>query len=98
MENESQFATVEKNYHIIDSQTSLAVANPEITAQIKYGSADWRVLQKNSVSVYGYNLDKWETPQIKDGLYEWTLKFDSFLGYMAGVLEYERSKGGFLCL
>lgn len=98
VENESQFATVEKNYHIIDSQTSLAVANPEIAAQIKYGLADWRVLQKNSVSVYGYNLDKWGIPQIKDGLYEWTLKYDSFLGYMAGVLEYERSKGGFLCL
>jgi hypothetical protein len=37
-------------------------------------------------------VQKWHIVKIANGIYQWTLGYDSFLGYMRGVVDIEKSK------
>ena len=74
---------------IRDSYTPLA-------EQVKRGYGNWRDIQKYSVSIRRDRKNKWQIRQIAEDLYQWTLPYDPFLGYMAGVLKQEELKYGFL--
>lgn len=91
-----EFADIEEKFKVIEENTVLAVVDEALAKRILFGKADWTELQKNSVSVRKSNIRAWNLKEIGDGLYQWTLRYDPFLGYMRGVLDMERAKHGFL--
>lgn len=97
-EKNMQFKTVEDKFHIIVSDTVLAVVDAEFANLIAYGKGDWQMLQKKSVSIRRCRIQSWNLKEIAGGVYQWTLGYDSFLGYMCGVLEIERAKNDILLL
>lgn len=95
-EENLEFADIEEKFKVIEENTVLAVVDEALAKRILFGKADWTELQKNSVSVRKSNIRAWNLKEIGDGLYQWTLRYDPFLGYMCGVLDMERAKHGFL--
>lgn len=65
-------------------------------AEIRFGRADWTALQRKSVSIRREAIRLWDLRELAPGVYQWTLPYDPFLGYMRGVLESEKAKRGFL--
>lgn len=90
------FETVNKKFKVIENDTIPVIVNPSVAEKIKYGHGNWREVQRCSVSISRRNLEKWEVMQIAEDIYQWTLTYDSFLGYMAGVLKQEEFQYGFL--
>jgi hypothetical protein len=41
-------------------------------------------------------VHKFKLSELLEGVYDWNLRYDSFLGVMAGVLDDLRSRNGFL--
>ena len=82
-----QFQTVDQKFKVIDSDTVPAVIDDSLSEAIARGRSDWRALQKKSVSIRRYNIKAWDLKEIADGVYQWTLGYDDFLGYMSGVLN-----------
>ena len=91
-ENAMQFQTVDREFKVIDSDTVPAVIDDSLAEAIARGSGDWRALQKKSVSIRRYKVKAWNLKEIADGVYQWTLGYDDFLGYMSGIMN----KGGAL--
>lgn len=89
MEQEAamQFQTVDDEFTVIDSDTVLAVIDDSLAKAIAAGKGDWHVLQKKSISIRHYKVKEWNLKEIADGVYQWTLGYDDFLGYMRGVLN-----------
>ena len=81
---------------MIEDNTVPAVVDETLTKKIVFGKTDWTELQRNSVSVRKSNIQVWNLKKIAGGLYQWTLRYDPFLGYMRGVLDMETAKHGFL--
>lgn len=86
-EDEMQFQTVDREFKVIDSDTVPAVIDDSLAEAIARGSGDWRALQKKSVSIRRYKVKAWNLKEIADGVYQWTLGYDDFLGYMSGILN-----------
>jgi CRISPR-associated endonuclease/helicase Cas3 len=77
----------------------MVLVDEELIARIeRHEKVDWRELQKKSVMLWGYKLEDLHIPKIRDGLYKWTLAYDDFLGYMAGLLTVERAVLGEACI
>lgn len=98
LEAEMQFKEVESRFNVIDSDTVCAVVDKTLARAITYGNGDWRALQRKAVSVRRYNIQRWNLKEIAKDIYQWTLGYDSFLGYMSGVLQLERLKNDTLFL
>lgn len=90
LENKRQFTSMEKEFNVIDSDTILAVVDESLAESITHGKCSWQMLQRKSVSIRRYKAENWKMKEISSGLYQWTLEYDSFLGYMRGVLNIER--------
>lgn len=86
MENAMQFSIVDQKFTVIDSDTVPAIIDASFAKAIEEGKGDWRTLQKKSVSVRRDKVEKWKLKEISDGVYQWVLGYDDFLGYMSGVL------------
>ena len=82
-----EFQTVDKEFNVIDSDTVPAVIDPALAKAITFGKGDWKLLQKKSVSIRRYQIKNWNLDEIAKGVYQWTLRYDDFLGYMTGVLD-----------
>lgn len=95
-ENALNFETVNKEFHVIESDTVPVIIHASLAEQIKQGYGSWKDIQKYSVSIYKNKLKKWQVKQISEDVFQWTLPYDSFLGYMAGVLQQEELNHGFL--
>lgn len=95
-EQNMEFHQVAELFHVIDSDTVPAVVDTALVQQIRHGGGDWRQLQLKSVSIARYNILKYRLQALGDGLYAWTLPYDTFLGYMAGVLGQKRAESDFL--
>ena len=91
-EDAMQFKTVKEQFEVIDSNTIPAVVDEALAKSIAYGKGDWQQLQRKSVSVRREKIQSWNLREIAKGVYRWTLGYDSFLGYMRGVLDEERMK------
>jgi CRISPR-associated endonuclease Cas3-HD len=97
-ENDMQFKTVESEFQVIDSDTVTVVVDEALAQNICFGGGDWKQLQQYAVSVRRDKIQKWRLKAIAENIYQWTLSYDSFLGYMAGVIELERTKDGILIM
>lgn len=100
-ENRRRFPKVQEDFKVIPSETRTVVVEPELIDKLeRHEKVDWQAIQSGSVQIWGNRLDRFGIlpfaayPEI----FKWTLKYDSFLGYMAGVLESEefRFHGGIL--
>jgi CRISPR-associated endonuclease/helicase Cas3 len=83
------FPEVERLFRVIDQPTLTAVIDPDLQRLLDAGAAvDWRQLQQLSVQVYASRAVDFALRDFHHfpGLKCWTLAYDSFLGYMAGVL------------
>lgn len=92
-ENLLNFPLVEKDFKVIETDTRIVVVDRQIADKIKYGVIDWRELQRNSVQIAKYKLDELRTPEVLDNIYRWNLKYDDFLGYMAGIVQLKKFEG-----
>lgn len=87
-----QFQTINDEFEMIDSNTACAVVDISLAKSIAYGKGDWQSLQKKAVSIRREKVREWNLKEIAAGVYQWTLGYDSFLGYMRGVLDVEKQK------
>lgn len=86
LEAAQQFRTLAQKFRVIDQKTVLAVPDDSMASAIAEGRASWQELQRHAVSVRKEKIGLWHLREIADGIYQWTLGYDSFLGYMHGVL------------
>jgi CRISPR-associated endonuclease Cas3-HD len=94
-ENDLAFSTVEKKFKVINEETRLVIVSKDIAERIKYGKLNWRELQKNSVQMRSSKLR--QIPEITEGIFYWDLGYDSFLGYMKGLL-FHKNPGNYMTL
>jgi hypothetical protein len=83
------FPRVEQLFRVIDQPTVTAVVDLKLQHRLETGApADWRELQQLSVQVYASRALDFALRDFAHfpGLKGWTLGYDPFLGYMAGVL------------
>ena len=85
------FKTVNDRFHVIENDAILVIVKADVAERIKLGYGNWKEVQKYSVSIRRKNLEKWQVKQIAEDACQWTLFYDSFLGYMAGVLRLSES-------
>jgi CRISPR-associated endonuclease Cas3-HD len=85
-----RFPCVEKNFKVIESDTRITVIDSELSEKIRCGNADWRELQLNSVQIAAYKLRELNVPKITESIHEWTLGYNSFLGYMEGIIRQKK--------
>lgn len=93
-----EFQTIDEKFRIIDSDTVPAVVDPALAKEISIGKGDWKLLQKKAVSVRRYRIKEWNLKEIANGAYQWTLRYDDFLGYMAGVIDLCKLKNDVLMM
>jgi CRISPR/Cas system-associated endonuclease/helicase Cas3 len=86
-ESELGFEKVKKKFKVIDDDTCLALVDPALVERVAEGRVNWRELQSNSVRIRGYRLRELNLPKVAEGIYYWHLGYDSFLGYMHGILK-----------
>ena len=86
LEAAQQFRTLAQKFRGIDQKTVLVVPDDSMALAIAEGRASWQELQRHAVSVRKEKIVLWHLREIADGIYQWTLGYDSFLGYMHGVL------------
>ena len=96
-ENAGNFETIKEKFKVIESDSRMVIVDEDLAKQISMGKSDWRQLQKKSISLYNSKIKEkaidWNLKEpIVDKLYQWTLGYDSFLGYMRGVLDLEKSR------
>ena len=90
------FQTVNDQFHVIENDVIPVIVKADVAERIKQGHGNWREVQKYSVSIRRKNLKRWQVEQITEDVYQWTLSYDPFLGYMVGVLKQEEFEHGFL--
>lgn len=82
-----QFQTLDREFEVIDNDTVPAVVDATLAKAIASGKGDWSTLQKKSVSIRRAKVKPWNMKAIAGDVYQWTLGYDDFLGYMYGVLN-----------
>lgn len=84
------FVEVQTRFKVIDSNTDVAVVLPLLKKRLRANEhVTFQDLQNGSVQIYSNRrADFALTPIIqRPGVFEWTLKYDKFLGNMAGVVD-----------
>ncbi len=82
-----QFQTLDQEFEVIDNDTVPAVVDATLAKAIASGKGNWSTLQKKSVSIHRTKVKSWNMKPIAGDVYQWTLGYDDFLGYMYGVLN-----------
>lgn len=84
------FPKVAELFRVIDSPTTVtAVVDRTLKERISSGESVPSIqLQDGSVQIYGTRIQEWGVREFDrvPGLFAWELGYDSFLGFMAGVL------------
>jgi CRISPR-associated endonuclease Cas3-HD len=90
-EEGNRFPCVEKMFKVIDTDTRLTVVGEDIIRMLEnHEKVDWQLVQKNSVQIWKYKIDEHHIKEVLPGIYKWHLDYNSFLGYMAGLLPIEK--------
>lgn len=88
-EENMQFPEVEKDFQVIESNTRTVVIDQEMIKKLENQElVTWSELQKTSVQIWFYRLKELNIPEIngRPGVYKWPYAYDTFIGYMAGIL------------
>ena len=93
-ESIKDFPSVQKNFTVIESDTSIAVVDSDVAELIRKNKIDWKLLQRNSVQIKKYKLKGVRAEEIFTDIYHWKLGYNDFLGYMAGIIENNMYKSG----
>ena len=83
------FPKVAELFRVIDSPTLTAVVDETLKEKIESSQRLLsQELQNGSVQIYGSRASEWALREFDHmpGLFAWELDYDSFLGFMAGVL------------
>jgi len=89
------FQEVAKKFRVIDAETSTVIVDEALKERItRYDRVQHTELQRGSVQIWSSRIDnlKLEENDRYPGLYLWPYKYDSFIGYMAGLLSLENLK------
>jgi CRISPR-associated endonuclease/helicase Cas3 len=99
-ERNADFPTVEELFRVITSNTLTAVVDADLIARLERGEKVSRDdLQGGSVQIWQNRADDWGASEFDfiSGLRKWVLAYDSFLGYMAGILPLiDGGRSGFI--
>lgn len=88
-EKRSNFPEVNEKFRVIPANTMTVIVDEELRSQIEnHEKIDFREIQMKSVSIYTEKAAKFAVAPLHGNydLSAWTLAYDDFLGYMAGVL------------
>ncbi len=81
------FKNVNELFCVIEETTVQVIVNDEVAEQIRQGKGSWREVQKHSVAIPKKYMNQQYVENIKGDVYHWKLEYNSFLGYMAGLLK-----------
>ena len=95
-EKRQNFPVVCESFRVIPENTVLAVANDALKQKLRYGQADWKDIQRMGIPIREDRAKKLRLPELLTGVYDWNLRYDGFLGIMAGVLDDLKSRNGFI--
>jgi len=99
-ERNADFPAVEELFRVITSNTLTAVVDPDLARRLESREKITRdELQGGSVQIWQDRANDWGAADFEylPGLKKWTLPYDCFLGYMAGVLPLiDGGKFGFI--
>lgn len=86
-ENLWKFEIIEENFKVIDSDTVTVVVDESFALLIKENKADWKQLQRHSVTIRKSLVNKLNLKEIIPNIYQWNLQYDTFLGYMKEIVK-----------
>jgi CRISPR-associated endonuclease/helicase Cas3 len=99
-ERNADFPAVEELFHVITSNTLTAVVDRDLIERLDRGEKVTRdELQGGSIQIWQDRAQEWGATDFEylSGLKKWTLPYDCFLGYMAGVLPLvDAGQSGFI--
>lgn len=91
-EKDADYPQVAKLCRVIDAATLTAVVDPQVIHRLENPDRSqwpgWREMMLGSVQLWLGKERKFGLPELAGlpGVFRWNLPYDSFLGYMAGVL------------
>ena len=85
------FCMVSESFQVIESDTCVAIVDPALAESLLAGNGDWKMIQRKSVSIPQKKASGEYVREIKPGIYLWMQKYDSFLGYMSGELDLQKT-------
>ena len=98
-EQAKNFPMVTDMFRVIESETVTVVVDPVLRASLSSGQrVNPEELMQLSVPIYSYLKHDYALQEFKNfpGLFAWTLAYDDFLGYMAGIVAINPpAKGAF---
>jgi len=89
-EEKMEFPSVRKGFQVIDSDTRTVIVDDTLKCKLREKITP-REIQLGSVQIWGYRIEALNLqpfPNYSD-MYEWSLDYDDFIGYMRGVLKTE---------
>ncbi len=84
------FKEVNDGYSIIDSDSVLVMVDDDLKQALLYGGCSWKEIQKRAVSVSRYRIKDYHLRELAEGIFDWNLRYDSFLGIMRGILDQDK--------
>lgn len=81
------FAQVEEAFQVIENRSVPALVNSTHDNDFSYCNITREQIQMNTIQIPKYRIEEWYAQPLRNDLYLWTLAYDNFLGYMAGVLN-----------
>ena len=96
-EKKYNFPEVCEKFKVIPDDTVLAIADEALKQKLCYGCADWKDIQRFGISIRRTRASKLRLQELAEGVFDWNLRYDSFLGVMAGVLDELKAESQFLC-
>lgn len=88
-EKNSNFPDVKEKFRVIPSNTMTVIVDEDLRLRIEnHEKIDFREIQMKSVSIYTAKATSFAVAPLQShfDLSAWTLTYDDFIGYMAGVL------------
>ena len=96
-EKKYNFPEVREKFKVIPDDTVLAIADDALKKKLHYGGASWKEIQRFGISIRRTRASKLRLQELAEGVFDWNLRYDSFLGVMAGVLDELKAESQFLC-
>lgn len=89
-ESACDFPKVAEEFQVISGETCTAVVDEDLKERLhRRERVLRRDIQRGSVQIWGNRIAELQIPEFSyyPGLYFWTLSYDTFIGYMKGILD-----------